>query len=174
MVTTRKPLLSREPDSKKGLNLSPTSGNSPPCSGCLPVKRRTKVQIRIGLVVINHRRQKSKQPPEKPKPKKTFWDFVRRFLAKNWRIITLIFMVLTVFYWIYSIWSAKGKTASEPRPRYEIEQPAPSVPVRYACFIFKSPKIASSLALSSFSNSPLRPLAGEVNSSICISLTCSR
>jgi hypothetical protein len=77
------------------------------------------------------RHQKRNQSPKKAEPKKTLWDSVRLSLDKNWKLIKLIFMLLTLLAWIYChFWPAQAKP--QPPPRFEIEQPHPSVPVQPA------------------------------------------
>src|SRR4030042_3229010 len=119
MVTTRRTLLKREPNSKKLVSLGPTFGNSPPCLGCLLTTMGwTKIQVRIGLAMSNRRHQKPNQPPKKPEPKKTLWDSIRTFLERNWKIIVLIFMLLTVMNWVYPLfWPPKANP--KPYPRFE-------------------------------------------------------
>ena len=148
MVTTKtnRTLLDREPDFKKFVSLSPTSSNSPPRSGCLSVLGWTKIQTRIGLAISKCRRQKPKESPKNPKPKKSFWDSVRVFSAKNRDILALFTAIITLLAFAFMVYthltSAQSKPEIKPRPRFEIEQPPSSIPVQPANRIPSPSKLA--------------------------------
>jgi hypothetical protein len=132
MVTTKRnrTLLKRKPDFKTGPNLGPTCCDSPPCLGCLQLLGRTKIPKGIGLAMCS--RKPTNQTPKKPKPKKTFWNFLRKFCAKNRDILLLLGLLVgiaTLVFMVYVHFSS-AKSSPQPRPRLEIEQSPFNVPVR--------------------------------------------
>ena len=74
---------------------------------------------------------KRRKPSFEIKPKKSHWDSLRDFLSKNLDIIAVIFMLLTLLFWIWSSYT-RSRPETQRKPRFEVEQPPSKIPVRPA------------------------------------------